>query len=151
MNKDISQINKSKIEEIFFEQINYHVDLKDVFFYELFNTNKVEYFFSDFQIKFVEIENIYSLGTKILILSKNKFEILPGLLKCISNDNYSIKLSKTHSVDITYGKPIKLDLGIKDDIVCLFDDYNEIIGLGIYNNNIINPIIDIGYYFRNER
>lgn len=87
-------------------------------------------------------------GIPILFLKEQKFQMLPGILPFL-NQNFSKLVLTTNLIDaISRGKAVKIKK--KDGFYLVNDSENRLFAFAIQKDNVLSPIVDLGWYLRND-
>ncbi len=122
----------------------YNINLIDQYYYK-FTIDKKNYITtSSSNLDTQKIKYVYSCGLQIIMID-NDISLLPGLLEVIINIEH-VSITKKQSVKFSYGK--KIEIKNTDGLYIVRDGFNRKIGMGELKNNILTPLIDLGWYLR---
>lgn len=91
--------------------------------------------------------DIKLLGIPIMAKKRDRIILLPGILLAITNFK-TAKFSFIKLIELTKGRSVHTNK--RDGQYLAIDQFNRVFALGIVLNQKFNPIIDLGWYLRND-
>ena len=142
------KISELEVKELISSLFNIDIIIRK-FYYYLIGSNTEEFSvisYSENDLE-VDIDDIYSVGIPIIDKTRNKFNLLPGILSCII-ELPVIKVKKEAALKISYNHPVKINSD--SGLYLILDELDRRISMGEVQNGLFTPIVDLGYYLRSE-
>ncbi|MCY3411319.1 MAG: hypothetical protein INQ03_06750 [Candidatus Heimdallarchaeota archaeon] len=141
------ELSKEKVKEYLRKVVEEPIDLHD-FTYLLQDTAQLKIItIANPDLKEVQPKNMVLKGIPIVLITTTGCTLLPPLLNCI-RDVETVQISRKEAVEISYHRPISKI--VSNSIVLLEDTSGRRVGLARQIKNQLVPIIDLGFFLREE-
>jgi hypothetical protein len=100
---------------------------------------------------FPSLTSVQVIGIPIIKGDGKELTLLPGILECIRNSFPSHPISQKEANAVTRGHKVSLHVQLKSPgTLVLIDMYDSKIALGTCNQNLFTPLVDLGWYLREQ-
>ncbi|MHA2172533.1 MAG: hypothetical protein ACXAB7_21895 [Candidatus Kariarchaeaceae archaeon] len=100
---------------------------------------------------FPSLTSVQVIGIPIIKGDGKELTLLPGIFECIRESFPSHHISQKEANTVTRGHRVSLPVQLKyTGILVLTDKYGSKIALGTCNQNTFTPLVDLGWYLREQ-